>query len=177
MCRLPVARHSPVSSGVAEATAVKLTPKIEAFWREYLNSLPQADEAARRFYETCRVGDSEQSADEGAGLIKQGVKTATSSLLWEYQAANKPLPQVGSLSIVEDGKGDPVCVVETTWLAIKSFLEVDIQFAYEYGEWDRTLESWREQCWAYYSEQCRSLGRPATQEMPLVCERFKVVYP
>jgi len=156
---------------------VQLNPKAEAFWREYLRSLPKAEEVARRFYEAFRVGDSEKSADEGAALIKRGVKTTTSSLLWEYRAANKPLPQVGSLSIVANGKGDPVCIVETTWLVITNFLAVDAQFAYEYGEWDRTLESWRAHCWAYYAEQCCSLGRQPAQDMPLVCERFKVVYP
>jgi uncharacterized protein YhfF len=160
-----------------KATAVKLTPRAETLWRAYVNSLPQAGEAAFRFYEVFRVGDSERSADEGAALIKQGVKTATSSLLWEYHAANKPLPRLGSLSIVEDGKGDPVCIVETTWLTIIKFIDVDAQFAYEYGEWDRTLESWREHCWAYYTDQCRSLGRHVAPEMLLVCERFKVVYP
>ena len=156
---------------------MKLKPQTATFWQEYVNSLPDAEEAARRFSEVFRIGDSEQSADEGADLIKQGSKTTTSSLLWEYEVANKPLPQVGSLSIVEDGRGNPVCIVETTWLAIKKFAEVDAQFAYEYGEWDRTLESWREHCWVYYEEQCRSIGKLATPEMPLVCERFRVVYP
>jgi uncharacterized protein YhfF len=40
------------------------------------------------------------------------VKTATSSLLWTYEALNKPPPEVGSLSIVTDGDGGPGCVVE-----------------------------------------------------------------
>jgi uncharacterized protein YhfF len=59
------------------------------------------------------------AADEGAALIKQEVKTATSSLLWTYEAVSKPLPEVGSLSIVTDGGGDPVCVVETIAVDIK----------------------------------------------------------
>lgn len=40
------------------------------------------------------------------------MKTARSSLLWTYEALNKPLPEVGSLSIVTDGGGGPGCVVE-----------------------------------------------------------------
>ena len=156
---------------------MKLKPRTATFWQAYVNSRPDAEEAARRFSEVFRIGDSEHTADEGANLIKQGGKTTTSSLLWEYEVANKSLPQVGSLSIVEDGRGNPVCIVETTWVAIKKFAEVDAQFAYDYGEWDRTLESWREHCWVYYEAQCRSIGKAATPEMPLVCERFRVVYP
>lgn len=156
---------------------MKLKPETATFWQQYVNSLPDAEEVTYRFYEVFRIGDSEQSADEGAALITQGRKTTTGSLLWEYEVANKPLPQVGSLSIVEDGSGNPVCIVETTWLTIKKFAEVDGQFASDYGEWDRTLESWRAQCWGYYETQCRSLGKVATPEMSLVCERFRVVYP
>ena len=156
---------------------MKSDSKTQAFWQEYLARLSNADEAEQRFYEAFRIGDSDESADKGADLIQQGIKSATSSLLWEYQAAHKLPPQEGSLSIVENGKGEPVCVVKTTEIAMKRFTEVDAQFAYDYGEWDRTLEMWRRQCWEYYSEQCRRLGREPTEEMLLVCERFKVVYP
>jgi uncharacterized protein YhfF len=156
---------------------MKLHPKTEAFWQAYLDSLPQADDAMRRFYEVFRIGNSIEAANEGAALIKRGVKTTTSSLLWAYQAANKPLPEVGSLSIVTDGRGDPVCVVETASVEVKGFADVDAAFAYDYGEWDRTLEGWRAHCWAINVERCRALGKAPTQDLPLVCERFQVVYP
>lgn len=90
---------------------MQLKPQSATFWQQYVNSILDAKEATRRFFEVFRIGDNEQSADEGADLIKQGIKTTTSSLLWEYEGANKPLPQVGALSIVEDGRGNPVCIV------------------------------------------------------------------
>jgi len=151
--------------------------KAEAFWQAYLTSLPQAQDASSRFYEVFQIGKSPEAADAGAALITQGVKTATSSLLWEYQATNKPLPAVGSLSIVTDGRGAPVCVVETLTVEMKSFADVDAAFAYDYGEWDRTLETWRAQCWAFNTPRCQAIGKAPTPEMPLVCERFRVVYP
>jgi uncharacterized protein YhfF len=55
--------------------------KADAFWQAYLALLPQADEAARRFYDIMRIGNSIEASDKGAALIMQGVKTATSSLL------------------------------------------------------------------------------------------------
>jgi uncharacterized protein YhfF len=156
---------------------MQLDAKTEAFWQAYLASLPQAEDARRRFYEVFQIGDSPEGADKGAALIKQGVKTTTSSLLWEYEATSKPLPAVGSLSIVTDGRGDPVCVVETTAVDIKGFNEVDAAFAYDYGEWDRTLETWRTRCWEFYAPYCLSIGKAPTPELPLVCECFTVVYP
>jgi len=156
---------------------MQFDPQTETFWQAYLASLPQAEDAVRRFYEVFRIGNSNEAADEGAALIKRGVKTATSSLLWAYQAANKPLPEVGSLSIVTDGSGNPVCVVETISVEITAFAEVDAAYAYDYGEWDRTLEGWRTHSWAINAERCGALGKAPTPEMPLVCERVKVVYP
>jgi len=155
---------------------MQLDAKADAFWKAYLASLPEAKDATRRFYEVFRIGNTPEGADEGAALIKQ-VKTATSSLLWAYEAANKPLPEVGSLSMVTDGDGNPVCVVETIAVDIKGFAEVDAAFAYDYGEWDSTLETWRARCWEFNAPRCPALGKIPTPEMPLVCERFTVVYP
>jgi len=84
---------------------------------------------------------------------------------------------VGSLSIVTDGRGGPVCVIETLAVEVKAFADVDEIFAYDYGEWDRTLETWRARCWEFNAPRCHALGKVPTPEMPLVCERFAVVYP
>ena len=127
-------------------------------------------------YEAFRVGNSEESANEGAQLILSGKKTTTSSLLWEYENLRKPLPKVGSLSILENGKGEAVCVVETTWLEVLPLEEIDAGFAIAYGEWGSTLAEWQQNAWRYYSTQCQQLGREPTLQMTLVCERFRIVY-
>jgi uncharacterized protein YhfF len=150
--------------------------QIENFWHAYLATVPNPRETADRFYETFQIGSSENGANEGARLILEGIKTATSSLLWEYEAANKPLPTVGSLSLLKNGKGEAVCIVETTSIAIQPFNEVDSNFAYAYGEGDRTLEDWRKFCWDYYATVCAELGKEPALTMPLVCEHFRVVY-
>jgi uncharacterized protein YhfF len=105
-----------------------------------------------------------------------GAKTTTSSLLWEYQKLGKPLPRVGSLSILENGQGEPVCVVETIWLEVVPFEKIDADFAAAYGEWGDTFPAWQRNTWKYYSKQCDLLERVPTLQMPLVCERFNVVY-
>ena len=150
---------------------------VRDFWNQFLAQVERPEEAESRFLEAFKVGDCEEDADEGGQLIFSGAKTATSSLLWEYQSAGMNPPAEGDLSIVLDGRGDPVCVVETTWTAVLPFAQVDEQLARDYGEWDGTLETWREECWAYYAVHCRDLNREPSEDMPLVCERFRVVYP
>ena len=155
-----------------------LKPATERFWQTYLEEeAPDPAKARSWLYEAFKIGTTEEGADDGALLISRGIKTTTSSLLWEYEAAYKPLPKIGSLSIVENGRDEPVCVVKTTQIETKPFRDVDLKFAYDYGEWDRTLKTWRQECWQFYSAQCIELGREASHTMPLVCERFRVIYP
>ena len=154
-----------------------MNPQSRKMWRTYLDSLSEPQEAESSFYEEFRIGSSAESANEGARLILQGTKTATSSLLWEYEDDKRPLPYAGSLSILLDGDDKPVCVVETTAAATKPFDEVDADFARQYGEGDRTLEGWRRLCWEDFSAQCTDMGRLPSEDMPLVCEHIRVIFP
>jgi uncharacterized protein YhfF len=49
------------------------------------------------------------------------------------------LPEVGSKPIVLDGNNDPLCIVETTEVAVRPYDEVDARFAYEEGKGNRSL--------------------------------------
>lgn len=150
---------------------------IEAFWGGFLASQSAPNDAGDRFYESFRIGLDDETAEEGARLIISGQKTATSSLLWQYESSGKALPPLGNLSVVENGRRAPVCIVQTTWMEIIRFEDVDAQFAFEYGEGDRTLEGWRKMFWDYYSNACAALGREMSPDAPLACERFRVIFP
>jgi len=150
--------------------------KIEQFWQVYLADCPE-DAAGQSAYVAEPFGDNPQLADELGQLIVQGVKTATCSALWEWEAEGSPLPEVGLMTIVLNGRNQPLCIIETIEVTIRPFNEVDEQFAYEEGEGDRSLAAWREGHWRYFSRVLPKIGRIPTQDMPLVCERFRVVYP
>lgn len=154
-----------------------LSPTVQMFWSRFLAKSENPAEMETRFHETYSIGDSPQSADIGADLILRSEKTATSSLLWEYEAENAKLPAVGDLNIVMNGCNQPVCVVETIWIVIQALSRADAQFAQDYGEWDGTLQTWHEKMWRYYCNQCKALDRQPDPDMPLVFERFKVIFP
>jgi uncharacterized protein YhfF len=150
--------------------------RVESYWRSYLESHPADSPVRDEQYVAEGWGDSPEMADELGALIADGTKTATCSALWEYEAEDEPLPQVGLKSIVLDGKGDPLCIVETTEVEVRPYEEVDAGFAYEEGEGDRSLEYWREAHWRFFSRTLPNIGKEPTTDMPLVCERFRVVY-
>ncbi len=150
---------------------------IETFWKTYLQSLPVAQKRPIEMPEAWGFGDSPEMADELGRLVVEGVKTATCSAVWEYEAGDEPQPQVGDLGIVTGGDGEPLCIIETFEVTIRPFNEVDAQFAYEEGEGDRSLAYWRQAHINFFSRFLPNIGREFNETMPLVCERFRVVYP
>lgn len=155
-----------------------MNDKSAAFWQAFLATTPDPAAKAQRFYGVYQTGDTAEDADLGARLILAGKKTTTSSLWWEYEMTGELPPKVGSLGIQEDGSGEPVCIVETTWLGVIPLNEVeDVNFIVGYAEWGETAESWQDRAWAYYAPHCRELGREPRLDMPMLCERFQVIYP
>ena len=150
---------------------------IESFWNAYLQTLSHGMDLSSLTYTAWSFGNTQDLADELGELVRQGVKTATCSLLWEYEADGEKLPQTGDLSIILDGEGKPLCIIRTIEVEIKPFNQVAAQFAYEEGEGDRSLDYWRKAHRYYFSGICSRLGREVAETMPLVCERFQLAYP
>ena len=151
--------------------------QIEAYWQTFLDTLPVDSPWRQATYGAEAWGDSPQLAQELAELIVTGIKTATCSALWEWQAENASLPEAGTITIVLDGQQRPVGIVEIVEVKIRAYNEVDAQFAYEEGEGDRSLNYWREAHWRFFGRTLPDIGKVATQDMPLVCERFRLIYP
>jgi uncharacterized protein YhfF len=152
-----------------------VTAAADVLWAAYLETLPES-ERDRRYFEAFQFGVGRAMADQLAHLVLDGIKTATCDLVWHLQAQSKPQWRVGDEHVVLDGSWRPVCVIRTTELDVRRFKDVDAAFAYDYGEGDRTLQWWREHEYAWYANECREIGREPSMEMPLLCERFEVVF-
>jgi uncharacterized protein YhfF len=145
-------------------------------WAAYRDTLaphpaPPAD------YEAWGFGDSAAMADDLGELVRSGRKTATCSLLWQYEADGDPLPSVGEHSIILDGQGEPLCIIETVEVIVQPFNGMDASFAAAEGEGDGSLAYWRAVHWSFFGRQCDRLGLTPRPDMPLVCERFVVRFP
>jgi uncharacterized protein YhfF len=121
-------------------------------------------------------GDEPELAETLLAAVLAGEKTATSSALWDYDDEGAPLPVVGELSILLDGERHPRALIRTTSVETTTFDEVDDDFAAAEGEDDRTLESWRAGHEAYFRRTLGE-GREFSEDMPVVCERFELLYP
>jgi uncharacterized protein YhfF len=147
---------------------------VKSFWRKFLARTGRPAETP--LYDAFHFTDSEAVADELAELVLRGVKAATASLLWEYEAEEGRIPAAGDLSVVTSWSGEPLCVIETTDVQTCPFEEVDEAFAAAEGEGDGTLAYWRQAHWSCFMRTCARLARQPSLRMPVVCERFEVVY-
>ncbi|MFM7406867.1 MAG: ASCH domain-containing protein [Cuspidothrix sp.] len=148
---------------------------IENYWQAYLVTLTNNSPANNK-YDISQFGDTSFLANQLSDLVVKGIKTATCSALWEWEAEGSPLPEVGLKAIVIDGNEQPICIIEITQVSIKPYIDVDAQFAYNEGEGDRSLEFWRQEHWNYFSRVLPKIGKYPIPEMLLVCEYFRVVY-
>lgn len=147
---------------------------IAAFWAEF-TAIAGSDKSAR-FYEAFHFDDNQPSADELAELVLRGVKRATAGLLWSFEAEDKAIPKVGDLSVVTDWSEMPVCVIETVQVDIVPYEEVSAEFAAVEGEGDGSLAYWQRVHAAYFARECARIGREPSERMPILCERFKVIF-
>ena len=109
-------------------------PNAVKRYQEQFSSSLSGERAKTARFVTVTFGFTPQDASEISKLIIDGMKTATGSLLWSYQADGKPLPSVGDLWVVIDGESKPVCVAQTTNVEINAFNEVPQIFAWLGGE-------------------------------------------
>jgi len=147
---------------------------IQAFWAEFLEETDLEQDVP--LYDVFHFDDNESDANELAELVLRGKKVATASLLWEYETSDKRPPQAGDLSVVTDWQGSPLCVIETSGVEVRAFENVGDEFAAAEGEGDLSLEYWRGAHWSYFGRVCKELARERSPKMPVVCERFRVVF-
>jgi ribonuclease BN (tRNA processing enzyme)/uncharacterized protein YhfF len=146
-----------------------------AMWAEYRASHPDLPEEGDPPVEC--FGDSPALADELLAFVTDGPKRATAGLVAGYAADGDPLPRVGSHWVACGGDGQPRVVLRTQELRVGPLSSVDAQFAWDEGEYDRTLESWLDGHRRFFRRQCERIGIEFSDELEVVFERFTRVWP
>lgn len=151
--------------------------QVDAFIVRFRAANPNGDcDIETKPIMTDYFGDSPEMADLLLVPILKGIKTATCSSLWEWEHENEAPLVPGTLTAIIDGSGDARCIIETLEVTQTPYNEVDAKFAYDEGEGDRTLEYWRTSHWEFFSRTLPRIDKQPTQDMPLLCERFGVIY-
>lgn len=149
-----------------------MNAEAQALWSQFQCDHPSVGDD--RLYEVFCFGDSEALADELGALVVAGAKRATAGSVWSLEAEGKAPPRPGDYSLVTTWGGRPLCLIETLSIEIVRFRDVTAEFAATEGEGDGSLAFWRAGHAAYFSRECERAGRVFSEDMLIVCERFRV---
>jgi uncharacterized protein YhfF len=153
-------------------TDPKRPSAIEAFWREAVAATPELDADAG--FATFSFGDSREVCERVLAETLAGRNRATASLRWSHGAG---LPKIGDVAVATDWTGQPRAVLVTRRVDVVPYRDVDEDFARTEGYTRDPLNEWREVHWAFFIRRCADLGLAPSPDMPVVCERFDLVYP
>ena len=90
---------------------------------------------------------------------------------------NEPLPEAGEYSVILNGRKEAVCVIRTDRVTVIPYREVDAEQARREGEGDRSLLYWQQVHERFFREEMAASGLIFTEDMPVVCEEFHMVWP
>lgn len=162
----------PSRTGPAD-NLVHKDARVRGAWAAFCRA-HAVDEATP--YQAWYFGNSAELAHELMDLVVHGPKRGTAGLQWSIERHPDLAPVPHGYSVVCEYDGTPRAVLRTTDIQVKPFAQVDAQFAWDEGEGDRSLAYWKKAHWEYFSAECASLGREPSLEMPVVLERFELLW-
>lgn len=113
--------------------------------------------------------------------VLSGEKTATSSLLAQYEDSGEPLPRLGRQELI-DSEEQPMACVEIVAVDVIRLGDVDLQLALEEGEGFESVAQWRAAHERFWAEEvrpglCDPTALPLDDDTRVVVERFRLVGP
>ncbi|GEM02260.1 Uncharacterized protein YhfF [Halolactibacillus halophilus] len=145
---------------------------VVSLWNQFKTKHPTVTDD----YQAWAFGYGKEVADDLSDLVVKGIKTATSSNYTLYEVENEPLPKVGDYSVILDGDGKAVAIIETTHVEICPFDEVTAAHAFLEGEGDRSLRYWRDVHEPFFKQELEEINQPFHDKISVVCERFVRVF-
>ena len=149
---------------------------VSQIWRKYLKSKGEDFVVTNKKYTSWYFDNNEKDANELVELVLKGQKRATASSLWVYEFDGESIPQEGDLSIVTDWNGIAKCIIQTKRVNVVPYKDVDEDFVKTEGEGDCSIEYWRHGHEIYFKQECQRINKTFTEDMPVICEEFEVVF-
>ena len=159
----------------ADATGDYAWREDSALWKLYTEVALGGFEPARRDCDVLQFGTGPEQAARLAHHVIKGHKRATTGWVKSYEHDGDALPTPGTISIVTDGFGIPLCVLETERVVYNTFAEATEEIAIGEAEGDASLEDWREGHRRWFETEGERIGVPFTDDAMLLHEYFRLV--
>ncbi|MBW7930990.1 MAG: ASCH domain-containing protein [Gammaproteobacteria bacterium] len=123
-------------------------------------------------YRVRPIGNTPQLSRSLLQLIARGEKTG----LFSDPAAMDPVPAAGEYFIFTDHAGKPHCMVRLTESRVLRFADVGPAETACESPAARDPAAWRKIHGRYWQGVCAAAGREFSEEMPLLFQRFELLY-
>ena len=145
---------------------------IDDYWNQAIASKPElaVDHQIRS------IGIDEETTVLIIDFIKEGEKVGTFSLPWLMESENIPASHTGQPIILLSYDGKPEIIVQITDIEETTFGEIDYEVTKIDGPPVRDPEVWIPLHREYWNNILKPYGRSCTDDMPVIVERFKLVY-
>jgi uncharacterized protein YhfF len=128
-------------------------------------------------YKVRTFGNSSAISDAIVPLILAREKTGTFALESEFEGTPNDAPKVGDFYVVTHFDGDPALLYRVTEIERVPFAEISHAHVQVEGPNARTVPVWRKIHWAYWGGILRAQGREPREDMPVLFQRFEVIFP
>lgn len=162
-------------SGDVRWNALQDAKRVEGVWAIYVSAILGGWEPPHQDIDVFHFGADTRTAANLAHLVVKGRKRLTVQWSEAARAKGETVPTPGLVSVVTDGFGFPICVIQTEQVQKVRFSEVDAGCALEEGEGDGSLEDWREGHHRYFIREGRELGLDFGDDTLVTLERFRVL--
>ena len=108
-------------------------------------------------------------------LILSGDKKATSSAFNLYKTANKPIPEVGDITLLISSNNTPQAMIINTKISVVPFSQATIEMAELEGEGNKTLEYWTATHFEFFTNECNKHNLSFNKNDLIVFEEFDII--
>ncbi len=145
------------------------------WWALYCDTLLGGHRPSTRALDVFSFGAGLAMAARLAHHVLKGSKRWTTGSIPAMEQRGETIPHVGLQSLLTDGFGIPLALLETVEVRRVRFGEVAPEVAAGEGEGDLSFEDWQEGHVHYFSQEALAQGATFTNDTPVFNERFRVV--
>ena len=119
-----------------------------------------------------------EDANRLAELTLSGKKKAMSELYSWYEAGGLDLDEIGTKHIITDFDGKAQAIIEIIKVDTIPFNKISKDYAaLDMGTIIEPLKKWKKAHWDFFANALEQSGEKPTEEMLIVCEWFKTIWP
>ncbi|WP_425236335.1 ASCH domain-containing protein [Ulvibacterium sp.] len=169
-------KETDIETQTMAETENGIDKSVYEMWNNYVESNPGFKD--QEIPESDFFHNNRKDANRLAELTLKGKKKASSGLLSLYKQYNVDLPKVGAKQIFTDFDGRAQGIIENTRVDTIPFNKISKEYAeMDMGTDIQPLEKWRKAHWDFFESFLKESGEKPTEEMLVVCVRFKTIWP